>query len=167
MEDIAIVIISEIFMVAAPFAELLWENFVIKTLDIFWSWFTETLIASIPDLSEATVKLAFTVINSVAVSLLAAVKKAWQTLRNYLLELMIYFVKNSSNQWVKRSSSTLVKFLELRKPIIVKKEVEEEVNWDELPDDIRTEQIRVGKNKYQVNFAEIRDQEMEVLSMNY
>lgn len=156
-----------IFEVTAPFAVALWESIIVTTLEIFWGWLTETLVASAPGISENLVTQAFTVVSAVGIAMYATIKKAWEMLRNYLLELMIYFNKNSSSEWVKISTSTVIKVLNSSKPVVVKREVEEVVNWEELPGDIRRQQIKSGRNNYEVNFREIRDQEMELLTVSH
>ncbi|MEQ8467211.1 hypothetical protein [Coleofasciculus sp. E1-EBD-02] len=167
MENIMVEIIVEIFAVAAPFAVPLWESLVVATLAIFGEWLAETLVASVLDISKSIVTLAFTIISTVSATMYVTIKKAWEALRHYLLELMIYFNKNSSGEWVKRSTSTVINVLNSTKPVVVKREVEEVVNWDELPGDIRQQQIRLGKNNYEVNFRAIRDKEMESLTMTH
>lgn len=166
MEETVVEIISKIFSVAAPFAEKLWENIVIQTLDVFWTWLTETLMPVIPEISEYIVQTAFASINNATKATFSSIKKAWEILRTYLLGIYIYIEKNPLGQWIKKYSSRLIKFSKLGKPVIVQRKVEEVVTWEELPSDIRERHIQRNQKQYEIDFTEIRDKEMRRMDLS-
>jgi len=96
-----------------------------------------------------------------------AVKKAWETLRNFLLKMLTTFEQKTLNEWTEWVRKTTFWVIEKLTPeTLVKKVVEtEKVNWDELPPDIRETIIRRRQSEYEINVTELRDKEISEMDM--
>lgn len=71
----------------------------------------------------------------------------------------------SSGLWKRRATSLMVKSIQLNKPTILKREVEEEIEWNSLPKEVRNAWLNKEKNKYKIDVMQIREKELETLSM--
>jgi hypothetical protein len=114
---------------------------------------------------EDTVKDAFIGVDRVAVLTRLIVKKAWETLRNYLLKTVAQFERRTHRQWIRRITSFVIIRLEQAKPVIKKTETEEEVDWDELPPEIKQAWMKNEAKIGELDVTQIRDQELATLSM--
>lgn len=113
-----------------------------------------------------TVKDAFTwVDNKVAVPIRRLVKSAWNKLRSYLLKMVTQFERKTQSTWIKRVTSWIIAVLDSPKPTVKKVETVEEVNWDELPPDVKEAWLKNNQSSRELNVTEARDQELEALSM--
>lgn len=163
-EEIVVEIIVQIFGLVVETALVLWYEIV--------QWISVSLLVWIqtdlgPIIAEESVKLAFAVLNQVAVTIHSAVKEAWEALRQFLLEAIAEFERSSSNQWTRRLTSTMIRVLDSSQPVIVKREVEEEVDWDSLPPELRAAWLQFSQKNYKVDFVDVRDKEMQVMSMSH
>lgn len=151
---------------------------VVATALVFWNeivqWIGISLLVWIqndlgPIIAEESVNLAFAVLGQVAVAMYSAIKEAWDALRRFLVEANAEFEKSSSSssQWVRRLTSTMIRVLDSGQPVIVKREVEEEVDWDSLPPELRAAWLQSSQKNYKVDFVGVRDKEMQVMSMTH
>lgn len=133
----------------------LWEKII--------RWASESLIPWIkmnlsPKVSKLTADF-FSYLDKSIVALRNLAKKAWQTLRNFLLESTIVFEKNSNSQWVRKWTTKMIKVLD-NKPSVIVREEEIELDYDDLPSDVREKWIRFKNSNQEIDFADLYDQEM-------
>ncbi len=115
---------------------------------------------------ENQVRFAFSAVDGVAVPIRAGVKQAWNKLRDYLLKQTAELQRKSSSQWIVRITSWVVKVLESGKTIPAKLEVKEiVVDWDELPEDIRSAYLRRQHEHAEFNITQMRDRELAEMEM--
>jgi hypothetical protein len=114
---------------------------------------------------EAAVREAFIWVDRVVVATRLIVKKAWETLRNYLLKTVAQFERRTHRQWIRRITSFVIIRLEQTQPVIKKIETEDEVDWDELPSDIRQAWMKTEAKMGELDVTQMRDQELAALSM--
>ncbi len=139
---------------------------------IFWpqiiDWARESLLPwlenSMPFLSGLA-SIAFTIIDNVAVAIRKKVKDAWNKLRNYLLKQTIEIHKKSGSKFVRIVTSWVIKVLDSGKAVPTKVTAEEDLEWDELPDDVREAFIRRNTAE-KIDVTKLRDEEMEKLELS-
>jgi len=103
--------------------------------------------------------------DKVAVPIRRVVKKAWEALRKYLLKTVIRLERRNASKWERRITSFVVEILTPQTPSIKKVETVEEVDWDDLPDDVRSAWIRSEQQSRDIDVTAIRDQQIETLEM--
>ncbi len=138
----------------------------------FWpqivNWAQESLFPFIrknfPELSDLFTK-AFTIIDKGFSAIRRKIKQAWQKFRAWLLKQAITFSRQTNNIWVKTITSWLIKTLDSPTPKVTKVETEEDVDWAELPDEIRESYLRQNIRQSSINFTEIRDKEIAEMEM--
>jgi hypothetical protein len=109
------------------------------------------------------VQKAFTWIDNVVVSIRRGIKAAWQKVRQYLLKMAMYFEKKSSNKWVRKTTSYIIKTLESKQ--VTKHVVEEEINWDDLSPDIRKAWMKNTENNIEIDYTAEKDKNSDSLEM--
>ncbi|MEM9924821.1 MAG: hypothetical protein AAF915_13880 [Cyanobacteria bacterium P01_D01_bin.50] len=133
---------------------------VAETAIIFWNQLLEWVYINVviwieidlnPLLME-TAKIAFMALNKVRKSTYQMIQQAWNTLRQSLLEIFVEFHLSSSNIWSRNLTSVLIKVLESGQTVLLKREVEENVSWDDLPSDVRAAWLRSTQTSYKINF---------------
>ena len=139
---------------------------------MFWKqilkWAEESLFpwikTNIPSI-ESAVREAFSALDNKAVAIRNIIRKAWKKLREYLLKQVITFQRQSSGEWVRQATSWVIKNLESGDKVPARVTVEEEIDWQVLPPDVRAEWLKRQKNEAQINITEYRDQQiMEMLA---
>lgn len=139
----------------------LWHNILDWAKSSLFPWIEKNL----PTIVDA-VKDAFTwVDNNVAVPIRRLVKAAWNKLRNYLLKMVTRFDRKTQSTWVKQATSWVIEVLDSPKPTVKKVETVEEVNWDDLPADVKNAWLKNNQSSRELNVTEARDQELGALSM--
>ncbi|HAA28564.1 MAG TPA: hypothetical protein DCE56_13860 [Cyanobacteria bacterium UBA8553] len=103
--------------------------------------------------------------DKVAVPIRRVVKKAWEALRKYLLKTVIHLERRNASKWERRITSFVVEVLTPQTPIIKKVETVEEVDWDDLPDDVRSAWMKSEQQFHDMDVTAIRDQQLETLEM--
>jgi len=160
MEELVAEIVASMLNVLVEVAFALWTEIV--------SWVSVSLLAWIQndlgDLIAESVKAAFFALGAVTLAAYGAIKTAWDELRRFLIEALVEFEQASSTIWIKRFTSTLLKVLESGQPTLIKREVEEEVDWDHLPPEVRSAWWNSAQKSHKVDFIEVRDKEIQTLS---
>lgn len=160
MEELASEIVASMLSIAVEVAFALWTEIVAWVSASLLTWIQTDLG---PLLAES-VKAAFVLLGTVAVTAYVAIKKAWSALRQVLIEALVEFDQSSSSVWTKRLTTTLLKVLESGQPTLIKREVEEEVDWDQLPPDVRSAWWNSAQKHHKVDFIEVRDKEIQTLT---
>ena len=143
--------------VAATFALIFWEQILGWAQDSLFPWIKN----NIPSI-ESAVRKAFSALDNQAVDTRKIIRKAWKKLRKFLLKQVVTLERKSSNKWIRRVTSWVIKVLESGEKVPVKVETEEKVNWDELPEDVRKEFLSKGKSESEIDVTKNRDDEMDM-----
>ncbi len=151
-----ITIFLTIFSLAGAVAIAFWDKIRQWAFDSLFPWMRDNY----PNLS-GTVREAFKKLDDAATAVRRNIKDAWGKLRKYLLKQSISLNKKSANTWIKKITSWVISGFENGKKKVKKYETEEEVNWDELPDDVRAAAMRSDINSREENITEVRDREMQ------
>lgn len=139
----------------------LWHKIIDWAQDSLFPWIERNLPSIL-----STVKDAFTwVDDKVAVPIRRVVKKAWEALRKYLLKTVIRLERQNASKWERRITSFVVEVLTTQTPIVKKVETVEEVDWDDLPDDVRSAWMKSEQQSHDMDITAIRDQQLETLEM--
>lgn len=137
-----------------------WNQILRWANDIILPWIEKNMPWATKD-----VRHALDAMDKIATPLRRTVKQAWQNMRNYLLQQVVTFSrKTDSYEWVKKTTTWLIKVLESGEKVPVKVETTATVTWDEVPGDVREEFLRRNKQKT-VDVTKIRDKEMEQLEV--
>lgn len=161
-----------------PISLILFGIFGIATIVVltFWnqilSWASDALFPWLDKYMPSVageVRLAFDALDKLITPIRREVKRAWQSLRNYLLKQVIEFSRKksvaNSYEWVKKTTMWLIKVLDSGERTTVKVETTSTVPWEEVPDDVRAEFLRQNKQKTSVDVTEVRDREMEQMEV--
>lgn len=158
-EPITMAILAGILFVTVGVAIAFWPQILDWAEQSLFPWLKRNL----PSMVE-TVRYAFYAFDKVAVAVRTVVKQAWKQLREYLLMQVIEFERISSKQWTKRVTSWVRKVIETGQAAAIKHEIEEVVEYDQLPADVREAYLRRGEMKIQVNITELRDKEVQEMT---
>jgi hypothetical protein len=154
-------ILEKVFAIAIQVAVVIWEQILAWTYSNFLNWIQKDMI---PILQES-VKLAFLSEAKITDKIVDAVKKAWQEVKQVLLEMIVQFEHvTSSNAWKKKSTSTIFKKFEANRPVFVKREIEEDLDWDNLPPEVREAWLKDSQHNYKIDVMETREKELEVMT---
>ena len=143
--------------VSATFALIFWDQILGWAEDSLFPWIKN----NIPSI-ESAVRKAFSALDKKAVDTRKIIRKAWKKLRKFLLKQVVTLERKSSNKWIRRVTSWVIKVLESGEKVPVKVETEEKVNWDELPEDVRKEFLSKGKSESEIDVTKNRDDEMDM-----
>ena len=143
--------------VSATFALIFWDQILGWAEDSLFPWIKN----NIPSI-ESAVRKAFSALDNQAVYNRNIIRKAWKKLRKFLLKQVVKLERKSSNKWIRRVTSWVIKVLESGEKVPVKVETEEKVNWDELPEDVRKEFLSKGKSESEIDVTKNRDDEMDM-----
>ena len=143
--------------VSATFALIFWVQILGWAEDSLFPWIKN----NIPSI-ESAVRKAFSALDNQAVAIRKIIRKAWKKLRKFLLKQVVKLERKSSNKWIRRVTSWVIKVLESGEKVPVKVETEEKVNWDELPEDVRKEFLSKGKSESEIDVTKNRDDEMDM-----
>ena len=165
-EDIFAEIMSQALGLLIEAAFALWQEIVLWTCATLLLWVQTDMIPLMAD----AVELAFMMAAVVTASLLRAMRAAWADVRKVLLEAFIEFEQStqSSDKWIKRITATLISSIETAKPLVVRKEVVEEVDWDKLPDDVREAWLKSAHpEKHKVDIVDAREKQLEIMTLTH
>lgn len=160
MEELVTEIVASMLNVLVEVAFALWVEIVNWVSVSLLTWIQNDLGALIAE----SVRAAFFTLGAVAVAAYGAIKAAWNELRRFLIEALVEFEQMSSTVWIKRFTSTLLRVLESGQPTLIKREVEEEVDWDHLPPEVRSAWWNSAQKSHKVDFIEVRDKEIQTLT---
>ncbi len=137
---------------------------------VFWhkilEWAQESLLPwleeHLPFLAEGA-RTAFVQLDRVAVAVRRAAKSAWLDLRGYLLKQVVKVRKRTGvtalviiEEWLR---------VEPESETVVHRTTEREVEWEELPDDVREQFLKQQTTVAEKNVTAGRDTEFELLEM--
>lgn len=155
-------VLEKVFAIAIQVALVVWEQVLAWTYSNFLTWIRKSMIPML----EESVKLAFIGVNKIIYKILDTVKEAWQKVKQVLLEMVVKFERvASSTAWKKKSTSTIFKKFEANQPVFVKREIEEDLDWDNLPPEVRKAWLKGSQDNYKIDVMEIRNKELEALVM--
>lgn len=152
-------IVASMLNVLVEVAFALWVEIV--------NWVSVSLLTWIQtdlgNLIAESVREAFFTLGAVTLTAYGAIKAAWDALRRFLIEALVEFEQVSSTVWIKRLTTMMLKVLESGQPTLIKREVEEEVDWDHLPPEVRSAWWNSAQKSHKVDFIEVRDREIQTL----
>lgn len=130
---------------------------------VFWGkvtvWAKESFLPFVgkylPMLREDVANAFEWIDDKVAVPMRRVFKAAWKKIRQFLLKTAIDFQRTSSNKWVRKTTSYVIKNLESKQ--VVKQTVEEEIPWDDLTPDIRKSWMRSNKDNVEIDYTDLKD----------
>lgn len=159
METAAVILLVTLFEVVGVIAFALWEKFMVWVVDSLFVWLKENL-PKLAQVSEKLLKNAFTVLKIGAENLLSVVKESWKVIRPLIYELKLNFQKQVS-EWSRIVQSKIYTLSGPEKiPTLVTRMVEEKVEYDDLPADVREAIIRGAEKNLEVDIKELRDREL-------
>lgn len=110
--------------------------------------------ANVPYLSQY-LDDAFVALDDVAVKLRNAAKKAWQQVRRVVIKQVAEFVRQYDGSWTVRITSWLA--TQNSAQPVVKRETEQQLSWDDVPDEIREQFLRQGQTSQEIDITKLRD----------
>lgn len=153
-------ILEKVFAIAIQLALVIWNQILEWTYSNFLTWIQKDMI---PLLKES-VQLAFIAVAKITTEIVDSVKQAWQEVKKFLLDMIVEF-ENVASFWKKRSKSIVVKHVEANRPVFVRREIEEELDWDSLPQEVREAWLKSNQYNYKIDFMETREKELETIIM--
>jgi hypothetical protein len=162
-EEIIVELIGHVFDFAVEIAIRFWNDLLEWVFTSLATWIQTDFG---PFLVDAT-KAAFFALTQVTTAAYNMIQKAWNALRQVLLEMVVEFHQSyaSSRTWVRQMTTVLIKVLESGQPVILKREVEETINWDNLPPDVRATWLGSSQKNYKVDVLTTREKELQAMSM--
>ncbi|BAZ24925.1 hypothetical protein NIES4073_58250 [Kalymmatonema gypsitolerans NIES-4073] len=155
-------ILEKVFAIVIQVAAVIWEQVLAWTYSNFLTWIRKDMIPIL----EESVKLAFIVVDKITSKIVDTVKEAWQEVKQILLEMVVKFERVASSAvWKKKSTSTIFKKFEANRPVFVKREIEEDLDWDNLPPEVRESWLKGSQHNYNIDFMETREKELEAMIM--
>ncbi|ATB32111.1 hypothetical protein [Melittangium boletus] len=150
-------LLAGVLAVAVGVAIAFWPNVL--------QWAEEALLPwverRIPVLNSIA-RSAFVLLDKVASSARRTVKNAWRQLCDYLLKTVVEIHRKSSNQYVRRVTSWLITQFQAQQQA-TKVVMEEVVDFDDLPSEVREALIRNGDAT--VDVRDLRTREINELVM--
>ena len=146
--------------IAATVVAAIWHKVLAWSQNSLFPWLNENL----PNI-EKSIRDAFANLDKAVVAVRQSVKMAWNKLREYLLKTAAHFERKSPSEWTRKITSFVIQKLEETKPIIKKIETVEEVNWDDLPADVRSEWMKTANQNIDIDITKSRDDEINALTM--
>jgi len=110
--------------------------------------------ANLPYLSQY-LDDAFVALDRDAVKLRKIAKNAWQQLRRVLIKLVAQFVRQLDGSWTVRITSWLA--TQNSAQPVVKRETEQQLCWDEVPDVVREQYLRRNRSAQEIDITKLRD----------
>jgi hypothetical protein len=138
----------------------MWGKVLEWSQNSLFPWLNENL----PNI-EQSIRDAFVKLDKAIVAIRQSAKMAWKKLREYLLKTTAHFERKSSNEWTRKITSFVIEKLDKTKPIIKKVETVEEINWDDLPADLRSEWMKTANQNIDIDVTKSRDDEINALTM--
>jgi hypothetical protein len=153
-------------MLGCATAIAFWNQILYSAGTTLFPWIKENL----PEL-EFYVRHAFAAVDKIitpirnnikALQRFTEIKEAWEMLRQYLLKVLVQFERKSSGKWVKRITYWVIRNLKFKQ--IARVVVEEIVDFDSLPDDVRKEWLKRGNINHDIDVTQLRDRELDLIS---
>ncbi|EIV90795.1 hypothetical protein [Frankia sp. QA3] len=144
--------------VAAAVLITTWTKVLHWATESFLPWVEEYL----PELASAT-RSAFVAVDKVASPVLAATKKAWWELRQWLLKQVIDIERlSNSTRWVVRITSWVREGLDAfdTEPAIRRVVTEQVISHEDLPQEVREQLLRTGTASHTFDATAVRDSEL-------
>ncbi|OYQ67493.1 hypothetical protein B9G53_01170 [Pseudanabaena sp. SR411] len=160
MEELVAEIVASILNIVVEVAFAFWVDIVTLVSASLLTWIQTDLGA----LVAASVRDAFFVLGTITLATYDSIKESWSELRRFLIEALIEFEQSSSRSWTRRFTTTLLRVLESGQLKLIKREIEEEVDWDHLPPEIRAAWWNSAQKSHKVDFIEVRDKEIQTLA---
>lgn len=156
-------IIGQVFEIAIEFALIFWNEILTWVSTNLLVWITKDMIPSL----EESLELAFMSSVLIDSKILDTVIKAWREVKNILLEMLVNYENSASSpkNWKKKATSIIIKKIEANQPVVIKREVEEEIDWDHLPSEVRNSWLKKEQKKYKIDVKKTREKELEMLKM--
>ena len=154
MEPITLVILAGLAIAAAS-AVVLWGEIVGWAHDALFPWVQTNIPSALPWL-----KKAFVVLDKAVVAVRVAAKAAWEKVKEFLLKQALK-VFRKDGEWYRTIENWLINENSEK---VTKVTTEEEVAWDELPDDVREALMRKRKG-YDLDVKAAKDQEFSTMAM--
>lgn len=163
------VLLTVLLVVSVAAALTFWNQILYWADKVLYPWIRDNL----PEL-EFDVRNAFAALDKVitpirnnikALKKFTEIKEAWKTLREYLLKVLVHFEQKTSTEWVKQITYWIIRNLKSKQ--VAQVVVEETVNADSLPPDVRQEWVRKGSIARSVDVTGLRDQEINEHTMTY
>lgn len=155
-------ILEKVFAIAIEVALVFWNQILAWTHSNFLLWIQKYMIPMLPE----SVKLAFTAVAKITPGLPDSIKAAWQEVKKILLGMNVQFKNvDSSTAWKKRETSIMIKKNEANQSVVVKREIEEDLDWDNLPPEVRESWLKGSQQNYKIDVMETREKELEAMTM--
>ncbi|MBR8836180.1 MAG: hypothetical protein DSM106950_19710 [Stigonema ocellatum SAG 48.90 = DSM 106950] len=110
------------------------------------------------------VRQAFSRVDNVATNVRRTIKEAWQKLSQYLLQQVVKLNRKTSNTWVQEVTSWVIEASGYNnKPVVKEIRTEQEVLWDELPEDVRKAFLQRKETSFEQDVTDTRKEEMALV----
>jgi|GEM_PF-4631109 len=111
---------------------------------------------------------ALVIIDKVKAPATKLIKKAWKTFRHYLAKSLVTFtgelLPDGKYLWIKKWVTSIYKIVENKPPKKVTYTYEEEINWEDLPEELRIKHMKNKAKEFEFDFKSDRDKQMEMIS---
>ncbi|MGD1703927.1 hypothetical protein [Dapis sp. BLCC M229] len=163
MPEPFLVAITVVLGLTAAAVVIFWKQILIWAQDSLFPWINK----NIPSI-ESEVREAFATADRFFGNIRNIIRQAWKKLRKYLLKQVVKFARQSSDKWIVQVTSWVIKNPENLESKESKKATkivtEEEVDWDELPPDVRADFLRRDKSDVEIDVTEYRDRQIMEMS---
>ncbi len=190
--DVFVQVLVTVLFVGAAVALIFWNQILSWAHTTLFPW----IRGNLPGL-EKPARYAFAELDKVVIPIrnkikafenLTDIKKAWEKLRQHLLKVLVQFELNTRNEWVRRITSWVTRYLEFKqmapgvteivdvdspirtsqsnKPEVVRVVKEEILDVDSLPPDVREKWLKRGNTTQDVDVTQLRDRELELAMLN-
>jgi hypothetical protein len=146
--------------IAASAVIAIWGKVLEWSQNSLFPWLNENL----PNI-EQSIRDAFVQLDKAVVTIRQSAKMAWKKLREYLLKTAAHFERKSQSEWTRKITSFVIQKLDKAQPVIKKVETVEEINWDDLPADVRSEWMKTANQNIDIDVTKSRDDEINALTM--
>ncbi|MBW4502414.1 MAG: hypothetical protein KME57_23315 [Scytonema hyalinum WJT4-NPBG1] len=196
--EIFVQVLLGVLFVAVGVVLIFWNKILEWVSDNFLPWFEKNFSYEL----GYKVRLAFAALEKVATPIhgkikvywknFTDIKEAWQTLSKSLLRLLVQFERNARNEWIKRITYWVTRYIrskqktsafkedivgfdssqirtpESNKPEVVRVVAEEKIDFSQLPPDVRQEWLKRGNSNISqdLDVTQLRDRELELAMTN-
>ena len=112
------------------------------------------------------VRQAFSRVDNVVTAARRVIKQAWEKVSPYLLKQVLELSRQTSNIWVQLVTSWVVEMIETsgnKQSVFKEIRTEQEVPWDDLPQEVRENLLRRNQTSYTRDISQIRREEMALI----
>jgi hypothetical protein len=150
--------LAVVLLVGAATASLMWRKILTWSENHLFPWVSEHL----PEL-EPEVRRAFAVLDKAVVALRNATREAWRELRRNLLKQVAEFIRQFDGSWVVEVTSWIASRPDTSRTEVTKVVTQQQVSYEDLPDDVRRQYLRNNQISHLVNVTELRDAELSLV----